>query len=134
MKRFLVALALAAFALVDAAPAIAQTNVQNTCAPVWSATLTTTTNGSEFENRSYRGARFLLDVTAASGTSPSLTVKFQAYDSVTDKWIDVPGAAFTAKTAVSTDDLTIYPGIAATANEKVSDVLPFKWRPVCYAI
>ena len=40
------------------------------------------------------------------------------------------GAAFAAQTATGTKMLTIYPGIAETANVSVSDVLPKTWRVV----
>lgn len=40
----------------------------------------------------------LLDVTAASGTSPTLDVKFQTSDNGTD-WFDLPSDAFTQSTA-----------------------------------
>lgn len=89
-----------------------------------------TENSAEQVNGYARGVRLTLDVTAASGTSPTLTVKLQAKDAVSGKYVDIAGAAFTAKTAAGTDELVVYPGIAETANETVSDVIPDAWRAV----
>ena len=95
-----------------------------------SAARTTTTNSADQTNFNRRGARFFLSVTAASGTTPTLNVKIQTKDSIAGDYVDLPGAAFTEKTGVTNDELTVYPGIAETANETVSDVLSRTWRAV----
>lgn len=95
-----------------------------------SAARTVTTNSQDQENSACRGVRLYLDVTAASGAAPTLDVKIQTRDHISGTYIDLPGAVFTQKTAASFDDLTIYPGIAETANETVSDVLSGTWRAV----
>lgn len=46
----------------------------------------------------------LLDVSAASGTTPSLTVKLQGYNPLSDKWHDV--ITFPAQTAVTSTVIT----------------------------
>jgi len=86
-----------------------------------------------------KGAMFLLDADTLTGTSPTLDVKLQALvwadakDATTDVWVDIPGASFPQITT-SNDNaartLTVYPGIAETANVSVSDVLPQKIRVV----
>lgn len=77
-----------------------------------------------------RGIRLYLDITAETGTA-TLDVKLQGRDSAgSGDWFDVPGATFAQKSATGSDDLVIYPGIAETANESVSDVLPSWWRVV----
>lgn len=78
----------------------------------------------------FKGLHLVLDITAASGTSPTLDVKLQRQDPLSEKWVDLPSAAFAQKTGTGTDDLTIYPGIAETANRSVSDVLSGRWRAV----
>lgn len=78
----------------------------------------------------YRGAVFTLDITAASGTTPTLDVKVQRFDVVSGQYVDLPSAAFAQKTATGTDDVTIYPGIAETANRSVSDVIGEVYRVV----
>jgi len=95
-----------------------------------SDTRTATENSGDKKNHQWRGARFHLDVTAASGTTPTLDVKLQAKDPISGKYFDIPGAVFTQKTGVITDDLTVYPGIAETANETVSDIIPQVFRAV----
>jgi hypothetical protein len=78
---------------------------------------------------SAHGALFL-KWTAQSGTSPTLDVKIQCYDVVSAAWQDLAGAAFTQVTsATGTANLTIYPGIAETANVSVSDHIGRTWRP-----
>ena len=54
----------------------------------------------------------------------------QVLDPVSGTWIDLAGAAFPAQTGTGAAMLTIYPGIAETANVSVSDVLPRNWRVV----
>lgn len=93
-----------------------------------SAARTATTNGVDQVNYHGRGIRLHLDITAASGTTPTLDVTIQAL--VNGIYIAIAGAAFTQKTTTGTDELVIYPGIAETANESVSDIIPFRWRAV----
>ena len=71
-----------------------------------------------------RGIIIYMEVTAVSGTSPTLDAKVQAYDALGDVWHDITGAVFAQKTGTGNDYLTIYPGIGETANEAVSDVIP----------
>lgn len=70
-----------------------------------------------------KGMHVVLDITASGGTTPTLDVKVQRFDNLSGQWVDLPGAAFAQKTGTGTDDLTIYPGIAETANRSVSDVI-----------
>lgn len=81
-------------------------------------------------DKAYRGVWLVLDVTAVSGTTPTLDVKLQRYDNVSNNYVDIPGAAFAQKSAANTSELVVYPGIAETANVSVSDVLTNKWRAV----
>lgn len=95
-----------------------------------SAARTSTTNSTDQVNRFARGVRLHLNISAASGTTPTLDLKVQTKDAVSGTYIDLPGAAFAQKTTTGSDDLTIYPGVAETANETVSDVLSRTWRVV----
>ncbi len=95
-----------------------------------SAARTTTTNSADQTNYNHKGGRLFLDVTAVSGTAPTLDVTLQTRDSISGTYIAIPGAAFAQKTAISFDDLTVYPGIAETANETVSDIVSRIWRAV----
>jgi len=76
-----------------------------------------------------RGVKLYLDITAKSGTL-TLDVKVQGYDSVSDKYYDITGASFAQKSGTGSDDLTIYPGIAAVNNRSVNLPLPTDWRVV----
>ena len=71
-----------------------------------------------------RGIIIYMEVTAVSGSSPTLDSKVQGYDALGDVWHDSTGAVFAQKTGAGNDYLTIYPGIGETANEAVSDVIP----------
>jgi len=71
-----------------------------------------------------RGIIIYMEITAVSGTSPTLDSKVQAYDTLGDVWHDITGAAFAQKSGTGSDYLTIYPGIGETTNEAVSDVVP----------
>ena len=77
------------------------------------------------------GVRIYLDISAESG-SATLDLKIQGKDQLSTDWVDVPGASFAQKSAVTSTavSLTLYPGIAETANETVSDMLPEEWRVV----
>ncbi len=72
-----------------------------------------------------KGAHVVLDMTAVSGT-PSITVTIEGKDNVSGKYypILVSGAI----TAVSTNVLQVYPGVAETANVNESSFLPTNWR------
>lgn len=95
-----------------------------------SAVRTATANSADQVNRFARGVRLFLNITAASGTAPTLDIKVQTKDPVSGVYLDLPGAVFAQKTTTGSDDLTVYPGVAETANETVSDALSRTWRVV----
>jgi hypothetical protein len=69
-----------------------------------SGTLTATTNGGAINVQHALSLVAHLNVTAVSGTTPSMTVKFQeSLDGAL--WIDIPSAAFTAATATGSQRL-----------------------------
>jgi len=73
-----------------------------------------------------RGAKIVVDITAISGTTPSLTVIVEGLDPVSGKYYTILQSA--ALTAIGTTVLPIFPGLAAVANVSVNDVLPNSWR------
>lgn len=105
--------------------------INNEITVIPSTTATVTFNSDIQTNFEAKGIRLSLNVSAISGTSPTLDVKLQHKDPVSGTWIDITGAAFAQKTSTGTDDLVIYPGITSTANRRVSDALPKTWRAVC---
>jgi hypothetical protein len=76
-----------------------------------------------------KGAVFVLDITAKTGTLTH-DVKIQYYDELSGKFIDVPGAAFAQKSATGTSQLSVYPGLTASANVAVTQVLTKTLRAV----
>lgn len=77
-----------------------------------------------------KGAIFILDITAETGTA-TLDVKIQYKDEVSGKHVDVPGASFAQKTGVGTSQLSVYPGLTASANVAVTQALTKNLRAVC---
>lgn len=72
-----------------------------------------------------RGAIFQVDVTAASGTSPTLVVKVQyTIDGV--NWIDLDttNAQTASLTSTGRVQLKVYPGLTAAANAASNNALP----------
>ena len=93
-------------------------------------TATTTNSSDQSNDPQQKGVRLFLDLTAVSGTSPTLDLKLQVKDPVSAKYEDMAGAAFAQKTSTGQDIITIYPGIAETADESISDILGSVWRVV----
>lgn len=89
------------------------------------------TNNTNFDlPQGAKGGVFILDITAASGTSPTLDVKLQYRDDVSGKYVDVPGASFAQKTGTGTSQLSVYPGLTASTNVAVTQVLSKTLRAV----
>lgn len=68
---------------------------------------------AEFDVSGYSEATAFLDVTAASGTSPTLDVKFQTKDALSGKWFDIAGLVMTQKTAVGTEIKSVASGLGS---------------------
>lgn len=82
-------------------------------------------NGLDMGGAQYKGAIVFIDVSAISGTSPTLTV------TVEGKSPDGTYYTILESAAISSTGLTvlrIYPGLAASANTVANDVLPTLWR------
>ena len=77
-----------------------------------------------------RGVRIFLDITAVSGTIPTLDIKVQMKDKESGKYFDLTGATFAQKTTTGQDELIIYPSITEVANRAVDEVIPKTWRVV----
>ena len=80
----------------------------------------------EMHNFGARGVALFVDTTSA--TAGTVVAKIQKKDPNSGTWHDLPGAV-TASIADPADALlTVYPGIAETANVSVSDHLGLIWR------
>ena len=84
-----------------------------------------TNNSARMSGRRGRGIKLVIDVTAITGTGPTLTVTLQGYDNASGKAYTVLASA--ALNAVATTVLTVYPGAAVTANVSANDHLPATW-------
>lgn len=93
-----------------------------------SAKTATGNSASALTNHSASGAVLFINVSAASGTTPTLVVRAQMQDPVGAGWIDIPGAATASITGISNVALAIYPGATVAANAAVSYPLPRVWR------
>lgn len=95
-----------------------------------SAARTATANSADKGSENFQGGTFVLDITAVSGTTPSMTVKIQHKDGVSGQYIDIPGCVFAAKTATGTDSLQLFSGITPAANRSVAGILGDEFRAV----
>ena len=95
-----------------------------------SAARTATANSDDNFSHGSRGLWVVLDITAASGTSPTLDVKLQRKDPLSGSYVDLPGGVCAQKTGTGTAWLTVYPGIAETTNGSTSDVISEVFRAV----
>jgi hypothetical protein len=79
-------------------------------------------------NYQHRGVKVIVDITALTGTSPTLTVTIQGKDEVSGKYYTLLASA--ALNATGTTVLTVYPGLTASANVMANDTLPKLWRVI----
>jgi hypothetical protein len=80
----------------------------------------------DLQNLSHRGIKLYINISAVSGTGPTLTVTIQGKDPVSGQYFTVLVSVALATTGETV--LTVYPGLAATANVGANDVLPATWR------
>jgi hypothetical protein len=95
-------------------------------------TVNNTTFSSDFApGIDAKGARFYLNVLTVVGTLPTIDVKVQG-KTPQGNYFDLGDSAMTQVTTgdSTTEEMLIYPGIAETAGETVSDVLPGEFRAV----
>lgn len=90
-----------------------------------SAARTAAVSSADYVNHGHRGVRLIIDVTADPGTA-AVTFTIQGKNPTGGDYYTILASAALADVGVTT--LTVYPGIAATANVSVSDVLPAEWR------
>ena len=90
-----------------------------------SAARTASENSLDLANPYARGAVLTIDVTAASAT-PSVVFTVKGKSALGSDYYTILTSA--AITATGQTVLRIYPGLTASANATVSDVLPATWR------
>lgn len=86
--------------------------------------------GTTIINYNATGAKFWLNVTAASGTTPTLVWKVQWSPDGGTTWVDLDATnlATTSITTTGTAVLSVYPGMVAAANSVANNILPRHWR------
>lgn len=85
-------------------------------------------NGADQNNMGARGIKLVVDITAITGTSPTLTVTLQGKDTASGKYYTILASA--ALSAVATTVLEVFPGAAVSANVSANSQLPRTWRVI----
>lgn len=91
-----------------------------------SAARTIATNGPDMTNYNARGLHLIIDVTAF--TAGSITITIQGKDPVSGKYYTILTSA--ALAAVATTVLRVYPDATIAANVSINDILPRTWRAI----
>lgn len=79
-------------------------------------------------NKSAKGIQFVVDVTAITGTAPSIVVTLQGKDLASGKYYTLLTSAVLS--ATGTTVLNLYPGIVASAGVAANSSLPRTWRVI----
>lgn len=106
-----------------------------------SAALTATTDSADQTNQNGKGLVSHLDITAVSGTTPTLDITFREVNEPSgalENWLDDAGTviAYAQKTAAGRDSLRIHPGIIQkkTGGNRQYDSVPPRRYDQNYAI
>lgn len=86
----------------------------------------TGTTGADMDGGSGSGLLVFVDITAITGTTPTLTVTIEGKDKVSGKYYTILASA--ALNATGTTVLRVFPGLTAAANLTVNDTLPPDFR------
>lgn len=92
------------------------------------AAAATGANGVDQQNPTFRGVKVVVNITAITGTTPTLVVTLQGKDPASNVYYTLLASA--ALNATGATVLTVYPGVTAAANVSVSDVVPKTWRVI----
>lgn len=79
-------------------------------------------------NVNSRGVQVGINVTALTGTTPTVTVTVQGRDAASGTYYTLLASAAISATGFTL--LTVYPGLTAAANSVASQVLPATWRVI----
>jgi hypothetical protein len=86
---------------------ISPLTVAGASAEASSAKTTSGNSAAGLTNASGRNAHFIVNVSAASGTTPTLVVRVQVQDPVSSTWVDLPGAATSTITGTGATLLSV---------------------------
>jgi hypothetical protein len=94
-----------------------------------SSARTASGNGANGTNHNGRGMQFFLNVTAVSGTTPTMTVRLQySFDGTTYMDADTTNLQTASISTTGLYRLMVYPGVTTVANLSKNDCLPRNWR------
>jgi len=96
-------------------------------ASVASAARIVSGNSEDFTNPNAKGGIFVLDLTAFSGTGPTVQLIVEGKDPVSGGYYPILTSAVIAG-AVAKTVFRVYPLLVAVANLTVQDMLPRTWR------
>lgn len=82
--------------------------------------------GADQSNTQGRGVQVGVNITALTGTSPTVTVTIEGKDTASGAYYTLLASAAIAATGFTL--LTVYPGAPSTANVSSPQVLPKTWR------
>jgi len=91
-----------------------------------------TTYTSDLQNVTGSGLTAVVDITALSGTSPTLTVTIQGKDNASGKYYDILVGA--TLSATGTTVMRIYPGIIQTNTNAIASFVVPEWYRIKYVI
>jgi hypothetical protein len=92
------------------------------------AAASTGVNGADMVNEFGRGLHVVVDITAGTGTTPTLTVTVEGKDPASGKYYTLLASSAIAAGTPGTTVLKVYPGLTAAANAAANDILPRNWR------
>jgi hypothetical protein len=81
--------------------------VTTTIRKVADGAVTATATSAKVNAGGFSSAKAYLNITAASGTTPTLVVKFQDSPNGVDSWVDVATGAFSSQNATGTNSLVL---------------------------
>lgn len=85
-------------------------------------------NGGDMDGSNSKGVIVFVNITAITGTSPTLTVTLQGKSASSGVYYTILASA-----ALNTTGLTVlkaYPGLTAAANTVANDIVPASWRVI----
>lgn len=91
-----------------------------------------TFNTNDLQNVNASGLTVVVDITAITGTSPTLTVTIQGKDVASGKYYTILAGA--ALTATGTTVMRIYPGIIQANTNVIASLLVPEWFRISYTI
>lgn len=85
-------------------------------------------NGADQSNLSGNAITIVVNITAITGTTPTLTVTLQGKDAASGVYYTILASA--ALNATGTTVLNVFPGAPVTANLSANAILPKTWRVI----